>query len=159
MRPVKLKASARLLADSNNHWQKEVEDDYKGKYEPYGDKLPEGTFTDKSPGNIANKLKQHSEDHGEASSKLNMYVNRQGRNLQGADKVKMDQTKEALDQAYGMENKPTKPADTTKTTSSSEGLIYVPPEGHNEDDPFLKTGLDEDPDTEPMLNASARLLK
>lgn len=152
---MKLHASKRLMADQNSRWQDEVEKDYKGKPRPYGDKLPEGTFTNKSPGTIANDLKQHSEDHGEASSKLNMYVNRQGRNLQGADKVRMQQTKDALDQAYGMEHKPDSPKPTTADMTS----ICAPRDGFNPDAPSLETGLDVDPATEtPTLNASNRLL-
>jgi Protein of unknown function (DUF3175) len=138
-------------------WQREMDHKYKGKPRTPGRVLPEDTFT-KSPSEIAHILKQNSEDYQQAMSKLSSYINRQGRNLQGADKERLLSAKDALRNAYGEQNEP--------ATASSELPIYPLPPGHNLDDGYLETGIDCDPDkraTEPVtdpavpLNAMTRL--
>lgn len=189
------KALIRLIADNaydenqvNNDkdfdWQRQMTEKYKGKPREDGRELPEGTFT-KSASEIANILKQHSEDYGQAMSKLSSYINRTGRDLQGGDKARLNSAKDALRQAYG------EPAEGTKTESgylmnngnatigfdesetgkshleegSAETSIYALPPGHNLDDGYLKTGLDETYEQQPtdevqdmvQLNAATRL--
>lgn len=159
-----MKAAQRLLAerqvtdppknDKDYTWQHEMEHDYKGKPRTPGRVLPEDTFT-KSPSEIANLLKQHSEDYGQASSKLNSYINRQGRNLQGADKNRLYDAKTHLKNAYGQQNKP-------QTNAAAESPIYALPPGHNLDDPDLDTGLDmkklADEQMSTQLKAATRLV-
>ena len=187
-----MKAITRLLADNaydenqvNNdkdfNWQRQMTEKYKGKPRTDGRELPEGTFT-KSASEIANILKQHSEDYGQAMSKLSSYINRTGRDLQGGDKARLNSAKDALRQAYG------EPAEGTKTESgylmnnenatigfdesevgkshleegSAETSIFALPPGHNLDDGYLNTGLDEKPTEQKVgsmakLNAVARL--
>jgi hypothetical protein len=144
--------------DKNYTWQREMEHKYKGKPRTPGRVLPEDTFT-KSSSEIANILKSHSEDYAQAMAKLNSYINRQGRNLQGADRKRLYDAKDSLKQAYGEMN---------KTESSTENPFFNIPSVHNLDDKILRTGIDEDPDsqtsqsTQPVtdmaLNAATRLL-
>jgi hypothetical protein len=72
--------------DQDRTWQKRMEDSYRGKGRRAGSEIPKGTFT-QSPSEIARQLKQHSTDFGEASSKLNGFINRKGRDLQGGGQV------------------------------------------------------------------------
>lgn len=129
--------------DKNYEWQTEMEHTFKGKMRKPGQVLPEGTYT-KSPSEIANLLKQHSTDYGQASKKLNSYINRSGRNLQGEDKNRLYDAKETLKNAYGVQDKP----GTTETapspqTAQADYPLYVTPDGHAGDNPTLFTGLDE----------------
>lgn len=147
--------------DKDYTWQHEMTKKYKGKPRTPGKVLPEGTFT-KSPSEIANILKMHSEDYGEASRKLNSYINRQGKNLQGADKNRLYDAKEHLKNAYGEQNK-------KKTQAIAEQPIYSLPPGHNLDDgqvDLLKVvpdnrekEIENDPQFKayPKINAAARL--
>jgi hypothetical protein len=103
-------------------WVKRVKNKEKGKQMRNGYPLPEGTWT-KSPGQIAQELKQHSKDYDEAQRRLNFYVNRAGRNLRkngNTDEVRLEQAREALKRAYGVQDKPkpVKPAKPVKPTSN-----------------------------------------
>jgi hypothetical protein len=118
-------------------WQLQMERGYKGKMRKPGQVLPEGTFT-KSPSEIANLLKQHSTDYGQASKKLNSYINRKGRDLQGEEKNRLYDAKETLKNAYGEQSKP-----QTETTSGADYPLYCTPDGHSGDNPTLFTGFDE----------------
>lgn len=157
-------AATRILADEaydsnyqNNDkdrtWQRKMDEGYHGKPRVPGRELPEGTF-EGSASSIAQTLKSHSEDYAQAMSKLTSYINRQGINLQGADKARLSQAKDALRQAYGEQVK------------AMENSMYALPLGHNLDDSTLKTGIDEPYDgphpseevEDPMLNAATRLL-
>lgn len=117
--------------DKDFTWQRNMEKKYKDapKRNP-GSAPPEGTFS-KSPSQIANDLKMHSKDYGQASRRLNSYINRQGRNLQGADRARLYDAKEHLKNAYGRpEHKPKQ-----QTADSSAGpALYCLPKGHNLDD-------------------------
>lgn len=64
-------------------------------------KVPEDTFSSKSPSQIANELKTKSESFEQAISRLQYYVNRSGEKISDTDRHKMDQAKEALYRAYG----------------------------------------------------------
>jgi len=143
-------------------WQKKMENKYKNKPRTPGKVLPEGTFT-KSPGEIAQILKNHAPDYKSAQSHLNSYINRSGRNLQGADKERLHQSKEALKNAYGVQDK-------KETKAIAEQPIYALPPGHNKDDQavnLLKVEPDnrekfteQDPQMKtnlPKLNAARRL--
>lgn len=127
-------------------WQMRMENKMKGR--PYPDnRLPEGTFKDTSPGSIANNLKMKSEDYGQAMSRLNNYINRQGRNLHGQERQKLNQTKNALRQAFG--EKPAVPEKAPKAPKAPTqgGILF--------DNGNAMTGYDEteinpihgDPDT------------
>jgi len=128
------KAVHRLLAETqvtdppnnnkNYQWQREMKQGYKGKARKPDQVLPEGTYT-KSASEIAHVLKQHSTDYKQAMSKLSGYINSQGRNLQGGDKARLYDAKNALRQAYGQ------PAET----ASAGYPLYALPPGHNLDDP------------------------
>jgi hypothetical protein len=107
-------AAERLLAEhddgwvnpnADHTWQERMDNRYKGKPRK-SNQLPPGTFT-QSPGQMVNTLKNKSEDYGQAASRLNQYINRQGRNLEGADRARMDNAKKALDQAYGVHTEQT----------------------------------------------------
>jgi hypothetical protein len=91
---------------------------YHGKPRKPGSVLPEDTYT-KTPSEIARILKMHSKDYGEASSKLSFYHNSQGRNLQGADKERISQARDALKQAYGVQE------DKTTTNALAISLRYL----------------------------------
>lgn len=157
-----MRAAQRLLAerqvtdppnnDKNYEWQRDMEHKYKGKPRTPGRVLPEGTFT-KNPSEMVNVLKQHSEDYGQASSKLNSYINRQGRNLQGEDKNRLYDAKEALKNAYGQQQQ------NEKMQASSETPVYALPPGHNMDDGTLYTGLEDldDGGDQPMSETHAQL--
>jgi hypothetical protein len=168
---MKIEAARRLLAEKqvtdppNNNkdttWQKKQEDMYKGRPKPPPDKqTPKGTFTSDNPGQIVNDLKQHSDDYGQASKRLNNYINRSGKNLDTNRKQKLFQTKDALRDAYGVKDpnekpKPVKPAKPAETTSSPQAI----PRWHTGNQPFLDTGIgtDEDEHGNPLL-AAERLL-
>jgi hypothetical protein len=114
MQPVMMTHITRLLAEhddgwvnpnADHTWQERMDNRYKGKPRK-SNTLPPGTFT-LSPGQMVNTIKNKSEDYGQASSRLNQYINRQGRNLEGADRARMDNAKKALDQAYGVHNEQT----------------------------------------------------
>lgn len=112
-------------------WQMRMDNKYKGKPRP-DNELPEGTFKGNSPGGIANTLKTKSEDYGQAMSRLNNYINRQGRNLHGQERDKMDRTKDALRDAYGEKEKP---VEKVKKTPKSAGILF--------DNGNAMTGYDE----------------
>ena len=137
----------------NMNWQHEMEDKQNHKPRKPGQVLPKGTF-DKSPSGIAQIVKNHSPDYGTAEKKLDSYINRNGRNLQGADKERLHQSKEALKNQYGDQETSTDTSDTstsdsTTTTSSiramNEQSIYALPPGHNKDDGMVNL-LKEVPD-------------
>lgn len=143
-------------------WQHKMEKKFKGKPRKPGEVLPEGTYT-KSPSEIARLLKMHSKDYKEAMSKLSGYINRSGRNLQGADKERLHSAKDHLRMQYGQ------PAQPAKTTALAEQPIYALPPGHNKDDGMVnllkivpddreKTG-EQDPQMKniPKLNSASRL--
>lgn len=114
-------------------WQMRMDNKYKNKPRP-DNELPEGTFTGNSPGGIANTLKTKSEDYGQAMSRLNNYVNRQGRNLHGQEREKMEQTKDALRDAFG-KKKPADKAPKVQKTPKSAGILF--------DNENATTGYDE----------------
>lgn len=122
-------------------WQKRMNDSYKGKPRKPGRVLPEGTYS-KSPSEIAHILKMHSDDYKQASSKLNSYINRSGRELQGNDRNRLYEAKEALKRAYGVRD------DKPKTTGNAWTPFYADPLPRN-DDQYLNTGIDDDPKGEP----------
>lgn len=145
--------------DKDRTWQRKMNQGYHGKPRTPGQVLPEGTFS-KSASEIAMILKQHSTDFKQAMSKLTSYINRSGKNLEGADKERLYSAKDSLRNAYGQQ-------EPTTTESSSEIPVYGLPPGHNMDDGYLKTGIDEaykpSPHTEVTdmavpLNAATRLL-
>lgn len=150
--------------DKDYTWQTQMNRSYKGKPRKPGRVLPEGTFT-KSPSEIAHQLKMHSGDYDEASKKLNGYINRQGRNLQGGDRKRLYDAKEHLKNAYGEQNR-----DKQKTEALVEQSIYSLPQGHNKDDGMVNL-LKTEPDNRekhvfveddlmnriPRSNALARL--
>jgi hypothetical protein len=129
-----------LEADSNNpsnnnpdtQWQQRMKNKQRYKPRTPGQVLPEGTFT-KSPAGIAQIVKNHSPDYGTAMKKLDSYINRNGRNLQGADKERLHQSKEALKNQYGDQEKPATTS-STKVRAIAEQPIYALPPGHNKDD-------------------------
>jgi hypothetical protein len=105
-------------------WQERMDNKYKGKPRP-ADELPEGTFKGNSPGGIANTLKTKSEDYGQASRRLNNYINRQGRNLEGQERQRLNQTKEALRNAYGEKKpKPAQKVQKVQKTPKSAGILF-----------------------------------
>jgi hypothetical protein len=119
------KASNRLLAHDEGYvnpnrdmtWQERQDNKYKGKPKP-NNSLPEGTFKENSPGSIANKLKTKSKDYGQASRRLNNYINRQGKNLHGQERQKLDQSKDALRQAFGEKTRPVEKVQKTPKAAS-----------------------------------------
>jgi hypothetical protein len=161
LRAVRRLLGERQITDPPNNdkdytWQDRMDRQYKGKPRTPGRVLPEGTF-DKNPAEMVNVIKQHSEDYGQASRRLNSYINRQGRNLQGEDKKRLYDAKESLRNAYG-EPKPT--SGPKSTTSSAETPVYALPPGHNLDDAVLDTGFDvEDLQMATELRAAQRLIE
>lgn len=155
--------------DKDYTWQHKQEEDQKNKIQPIGEKTPKDTYT-QSPGDIANTLKNKSKDYGQASRKLNNYINRQGRNLQGGDKARVNQAKDALRQSYGEpapKPKTPKPAPTTPTTpttptpsqtTTTEASPDFIPRWHSGDQPVLETGLN-DTENAMKINAKARLIE
>lgn len=145
---VDVEADNQVTDPPNNNkdyqWQREMTQDYKGKMRKPGRVLPEGTFT-KEPSEMVNILKEHSDDYNQAQKKLNSYINRSGRNLQGKDKNRLYDAKEKLKSESGeMENKaPVTP--TTPVEAEMGSGSYALPEGHNLDDATLDTGLYDDP--------------
>lgn len=141
---MKIKADKQITDPPNNNknfqWQREMHEDYKGKPRKPGQVLPEGTFT-KEPSEISRLLKMHSTDYKSAMSKLNSYINRQGRNLQGADKNRLYDAKEALRGQYGIQE--------PEATSSTAFPMYQTPDGHNLDDAILDVGLFHSSDDRP----------
>jgi hypothetical protein len=180
----KMNAQTRLLADEkydsdyvnndkNFNWQREMNEKYHGKPRTPGRVLPDGTFT-KSASEIAHILKQHSEDFQQAMSKLTSFINRSGRNLQGADKERLYSAKDALRNAYGVQDDSSSSTETTSNSvlmnngnstvgfdesqtgkdwleGSSEIPIHNLPQGHNLDDGYLNTGIDESPEDNPVV--------
>ncbi|QBQ74656.1 hypothetical protein BcepSauron_276 [Burkholderia phage BcepSauron] len=150
-----MKAAYRLLAerqitdppkqDQDKTWQQRMDQQYRGKGRRAGSELPKGTFTE-SPSEIARQLKQHSEDRGEASSKLNGFINRKGRNLQGADKSRLYDAKKALDDAYGVRDGKTpeeqnKDANKTETAADANWSLFTNSTEIPQDQPALDSGL------------------
>lgn len=107
-----MNAVERILAHEDGHinqhrddtWQQRRDNAFRGKIPP-DNQLPEGTFKQSTPGGIANTLKMKSEDLDQAMRRLNNYSNSQGRNIRGEERRKIDDTKEALRQAYGEPDK------------------------------------------------------
>ncbi|MDN3085303.1 DUF3175 domain-containing protein, partial [Enterococcus faecalis] len=129
--------------DQDRTWQKRMEDSYRGKGRRAGSEIPKGTFT-QSPSEIARQLKQHSTDFGEASSKLNGFINRKGRDLQGADKSRLYDAKRALDNAYGyrdQKDKQQKQNEKRKETADAIPALFTTTNGIPHDGPALDTGL------------------
>lgn len=60
---------------------------------------PEGLF-DKSADEIAKTLKKESKDYKQASSRLNFYINRAGKNLSEKDKKRLASAKKKLKALY-----------------------------------------------------------
>lgn len=76
----------------------------KQKQEPEKiNKVPEGTFDQMSPSQIAQDIKTKSDSFDQAISRVQYYINRSGERLTEADKHKMDRVKEALYRSYGRE--------------------------------------------------------
>jgi hypothetical protein len=140
--------------DKDYTWQREMEHKYNGRPRTPGRVLPEETFT-KSSSEIARILKSHSDDFKQAMSKLTSYINRQGRNLTGADRERLYSAKDSLRNAYG-----------NQVESSSETPINTVPLGHNLDDSYLDTGIEDVPEPVPTteirdmsgIEAAGRLL-
>lgn len=109
-------------ADSDKTWQKRVDDKHKGKARNPATTTEPGVFT-QSPSKIAHDLKEKSHDYNGAQKKLNMFINRKGRDLQGADKSRLYQAKDDLKHDYGI-----------PTTSTVEQPFYAVPPIHNLDD-------------------------
>lgn len=172
-----MKAVERILAYDQGQvdqhrdatWQNRRDNKYRGKPMP-DNRLPEGTFKEGSPGGIANTLKNKSQDLDQAMRRLNNYTNGRGRDMPSNDRNKMEQTKHALQDAYGVDEKedsngPSKnPANNTNANFQTS--INTIPGGHNLDDTGLDTGLDsipvEVPTTDvrdPGMGAVARLLE
>ncbi len=126
--------------DKNMNWQRDMDRKYAGRPRTPGRVLPEDTFT-KSPSEIARILKSHSDDFAQAMSKLTSYINRQGRNLQGADKERLYSAKDSLRNAFGEQSDPVE--------SSTETPFNSVPLGHNPDDPYLDTGVEDVPEPVP----------
>lgn len=152
-----MKSVIRLLAakqvtdpatnDKDRTWQKKMDQHYHGQPRKPGRVTDEGTFT-KSPSAIANELKNKSEDYGQASSKLNGYINRRGKDLQGADKNRLYDAKEALKDSFGVQ-------------SGSESPIFNPTPWVQQDAPALDTGFDMDQKDKQFAlasNAAKRLV-
>jgi hypothetical protein len=149
-------------------WQMRRDNKHKGKPMPENH-LPEGTFKQTSPGGIANTLKNKSDDLDQAMRRLNNYTNGRGREIPNNERNKLEQTKHALQDAYGVkENEdsqgPSKNP-TNNTNANFQTSINTVPIGHNLDEGYLDTGLDgvstEDPTTtvqDPVLGAVSRLL-
>jgi hypothetical protein len=120
--------------DKDFNWQRNQEKKYKNKPRTPGRVTPPGTFN-QSPSEIAHRLKQHSEDYGQASRKLNNYINKQGRNLQGEDRTRLYDAKETLKNAYGRPEDKTSADSSVKTVGIAEQPIHNVPFGvHNLDD-------------------------
>lgn len=151
-------------------WQNRRDNKYKGKPMP-DNRLPEGTFKEESPGGIANTLKNKSHDLDQAMRRLNNYTNGRGREMPSNERNKMEQTKHALQDSYGVnENEDSSGPSKNRTNNANANFqtsINTIPGGHNLDDSGLDTGLDskptEDPTTEihdPMvMGAISRLLE
>lgn len=143
-------------------WQRKMKEGQKGKPRKPGEVTPPGTFT-KSPSEIARLLKMHSKDYGQAMSKMNSYINRNGKNLQGGDKSRLYDAKEHLKNNYGDQDKP------KSTTALAEQPLYALPGGHNKDDGMVdlmgivpdnrEKSVEQDPQMKsiPKLNSVARL--
>lgn len=86
-------------------WIPKVEKEHRGKHIPNGQELPPDTYN-KSPGEIARRLKQHSKDFNQAQQRLTFYRNRQGRNLNPTEKGQMEHAEDALREAYGTQLTP-----------------------------------------------------
>lgn len=180
-----MKAVERILAyddgQINQHrdatWQQRRDNERKGKPKP-SNSLPEGTFKQTSPGGIANTLKTKSKDFDQAMRRLNNYENGRGRDLKGMEKRTVNESKDALREAFGKDKDNSDPNSRTKPVSSGltwDGNANVGfnddelwgheagpnpltafqysfnaiPAVHNLDDSSLKTGLDEDEDQKP----------
>jgi hypothetical protein len=150
-------------------WQTRRDNKYRGKPEP-DNRLPEGTFKQGSPGGIANTLKNKSKDLDQAMRRLNNYTNGRGRETPNNERNKLEQTKHALQDAYGVKNDEDSSGPeqnrTNNTNANFQTSINALPGSHNLDDSMLDTGLDgkptENPTTtvqDPVLGAVSRLLE
>lgn len=157
---IKIEAVHRLLAekqvtdppnnDKNMEWQKKQKDSYRGKPKPPpGQQTPKGTFTQKNPADVVNDLKRTSTDYGQASKRLNNYINRSGENLDMGTKQTLYKSKDDLKDAYGVDKKPepVKPVEPQPTQSSviKAGPQYIPRD-HIGNQLTLDTGLDDSVD-------------
>jgi hypothetical protein len=158
-----MKAVERILAydqgEIDQHrdatWQNRRDNKYKGKPMP-DNRLPEGTFKQGSPGGIANTLKNKSEDLDQAMRRLNNYTNGRGRETPSNERNKLEQTKHALQDAYGVKNDedssgPEKNR-TNNTNANFQTSINAPTSVHNLDDSRLDTGLDSKPNEGPVAD-------
>lgn len=173
-----MKAVERILAYDQGQidqhrdatWQTRRDNKYKGKPPP-DNRLPEGTFKQGSPGGIANTLKNKSKDLDQAMRRLNNYTNGRDRETPNNERNKLEQTKHALQDAYGVKNDedssgPEKNR-TNNTNANFQTSINTVPGGHNLDDTGLDTGLDSKPTEGPkaevhdpmVLGAVSRLLE
>lgn len=163
-------------------WQQRRDHTFQGKPKP-SNPLPEGTFKQTSPGGIANTLKTKSKDFDQAMRRLNNYENGRGRDLKGMEKRTVDESKEALRDAFGKDKDTSDPNSRTKPISSNlswDGNANVGfnddelwghdagpnpltafqfsfnamPPVHNLDDSRLKTGLDESHEQKPTINVN-----
>jgi hypothetical protein len=172
-----MKAVERILAYDQGQvdqhrdatWQMRRDNKHKGKPPPENG-LPEGTFKQGTPGGIANTLKNKSEDLDQAMRRLNNYTNGRGREMPNNDRNKMEQTKHALQDAYGVKenedsNGPQKNSSNNTNANFQTSINAIPPI-HNLDDSILETGVDEGfnqqpkgPINDPMiLGAVERLI-
>ncbi len=113
-------------------WQKRMNDKFKHKPRDKAKETPEGTFTG-SPSKIAQDLKNHSPDgYDEAQKKLNSYINRQGRNLQGGDRKRLYDAKDHLKMNYGIHDDGTASASVkAEVVADTEPTIWAPPLKHS----------------------------
>jgi hypothetical protein len=151
-------------------WQNRRDNKYRGKPMP-DNRLPEGTFKEGSPGGIANTLKNKSHDLDQAMRRLNNYTNGRGREMPSTERNKMEQTKHALQDAYGVkENEDSSGPQKNRTNNTNANFqtsINTVPGGHNLDDSRLDTGLDDKPTQKPVaeihdpmiIGAVSRLLE
>lgn len=134
-------------------WQMRRDNKHKGKPKPENH-LPEGTFKQSSPGGIANTLKNKSEDLDQAMRRLNNYTNGRGREIPSTERNKLENTKHALQDAYGKpENEDSQGPEKNGSNSTNamfQQSFNAIPGGHNLDDSRLDTGLDTPSEERPV---------
>lgn len=80
---IKRELAEKWSADVQTHW------------------APPAGFFDQSAEKIAEGLKSNSDSLRQASSRLNFYKNRAGKNLSAEDKKRLDNASDKLHQLYG----------------------------------------------------------
>lgn len=167
-------------------WQQRRDNAQRGKPKP-SNSLPEGTFEQTTPGGIANTLKTKSKDFDQAMRRLNNYDNGRGRDMQGREKRKIEDSKDALRNAYGKggsenKNDPNKNSPNNVSSgfswdgnaevgSESTSFDSLPsdieaspyslntiPSTHNLDDSLLDTGVDSKSDQLPTVHVNDPLV-